>query len=473
MSLEVNKMLRQHPTVPLLGLLILLMWPVVSQCETLREAVTRTLLNHPEIVASASHTRATAEELIQAEARKFPSLALEASLGGTRLDNRDTRLRGMNDEMRQRHNVSLGLSQLLYDSGESNYEIERQRARLNSSEFAARDAAEDLVLRTVIAYLDVLRRRETLIATREHVGVLELLHDRVARRFQAGVDRASEMDLAQARLAMARGIEATEAGALAAAETSYRSLTGAMPPTALWKPEAESLRPAQALPDMVVRAQTHHPAIQAARSELLAATAASNVSRAASGPRLTLDLTVGRGHDPVLGHTDEKSLMLRFRYPLFDGGILQAKTRQSIHQKEAAQARLDLTQRRVEESLVQAYHSYETTQRRLAFLTRQIDASNRNRSALELQFQFGQRSVFDLLSGEQDYASARNTYITALYAELGALHRLLASTGQLLEFFQIETASFHPAAARDHQLMSDIWSASNRARIVNSRGSSD
>src|SRR4029077_17243695 len=104
--------------------------------------------------------------------------------------------------------------------------------------------------------------------------------------------------------------------------------------------------------------------------------------------------------------------------------------------KESDEA-LNRSRRQVEESLALAYNANLTARDQLEVLKQYVDSSAATREAYAKQFSIGQRTLLDLLNAENEYFSARFSYITGQYAELASTFRIYAGMGQLLTTLQI------------------------------------
>jgi adhesin transport system outer membrane protein len=68
----------------------------------------------------------------------------------------------------------------------------------------------------------------------------------------------------------------------------------------------------------------------------------------------------------------------------------------------------------------------------LPSLERYVKSSDTTRVAYASQFDIGQRTLLDLLDSENEYLTARSTYTSGRFIEMGARYRILNAMGQLL-----------------------------------------
>src|SRR5258706_6752386 len=220
---------------------------------------------------------------------------------------------------------------MLCDGFAVSSEVSRQRARVESSAYDVASAAEGTALRAIGAYLEVLRRQETVAAAQDNLDSHRRIHDMIRQRADAGVGRRADVDQAQSRLSLAQVNLRTEESSLRDAQVTYARIIGAPPGTLETPPVANAELPA-AEKDALEVALANHPAVRGAAADVPVAEAARTVAQAALSPRLDLQLTVIRDRDVVHGPTDDNTALLRLRFNLFAGGADLARIRQTAFQ---------------------------------------------------------------------------------------------------------------------------------------------
>ncbi|KJS19533.1 MAG: hypothetical protein VR78_03125 [Hoeflea sp. BRH_c9] len=90
---------------------------------TLKEAVGEALKSNPEILSSAENREAVEFELRQARGLYLPTLDLEASAGGRKLDSPGRRRLGTQDDSLDSADVGLTFTQTLFDGGARRAEV--------------------------------------------------------------------------------------------------------------------------------------------------------------------------------------------------------------------------------------------------------------------------------------------------------------------------------------------------------------
>ena len=403
---------------------------------TLREAVEQAVLTNPEVLAAVNHRFAADEGVKQARGGYFPRIDLNAGTGRERLDIPDSRLRGLNETTFPQRDATVTLSQMLFDGFAVRSEVARQTARVDSSAYGVAATAEELALRTVATYLEVLRRQETVAQAVDNLEAHQRIHKQIRMLSESGVGRRADLDQAESRLALAKANLRQEQSSLKDAEVSYVRLVGT-PPQALLIPAS----PDQALPMSEAlaldAALAGHPSVKSAEADVALASAVNSGVKAALSPRVDLELAKRRANDIVRGSTKDLSITLRLRYNFSRGGADLARISETGFQIQEANEALNRTRRQVQEDVAQAYNANVTARERLDLLRQYVDASAATRESYAKQFSIGQRTLLDLLNAENEYFNARLAYSTGQYAQLASAFRIFAGMGQLLSQLRI------------------------------------
>ncbi len=431
---------------PLLASAAILVASTGAQAGSIVDTVRAALETNPEIEQVRADRRAIDQELRQARARWLPSIDLRAAAGPERSHNTNTKDPGSGDdsELLFRSEAQLRLSQLLFDGFETQGEIERQRARVDSAARRVEEAAEFIALDAVEAHLEVLRRTRIVELNEENVAEHERILAKVRRLEREGRGDIADVRQTEARLAEAQANLATARGLLAEARATYEKVAGIKPENLIaGKPPTGDL-PATA--DAAAElASVSNPTVLIAAVDVDVAAAELKKARAGYYPRLEAELRAGvaDGADGVDMTTDQEAAMLVLRYNLFRGGADIAREREAFHRINEARAVLAKTRRKAEEEARISFSALETARARTVALRSKAEAQRRTRDAYASQFEIGQRSLLDLLDAENELFLARVALTTAEFTERFAVYRLLAVTGDLLDTLDVAPPREH------------------------------
>jgi adhesin transport system outer membrane protein len=407
-----------------------------THAETLREAVDLAVRTNPQALEAQNRRFAADEGVKVARGGYFPRVELSSGIGREHLNDAYSRSMGMSNDTFTRRQASATLTQMIFDGFGVRSAVEQQRAQVRSSAYQVAATADDLALRVTAAYLEVLRRSETVVAARENFNAHQLLYQQIKRRSDSGVGRGADLVQAQARVASAMDTLRSEEGALQDAEFEYVRLVGTRP-KALVKPTYPAAELPRTQKIAVDQALFVHPTIKIAEADVDAARAQKSEAQAAFYPRFEIELGANHDNDRIRGLADDQSVMLRVRYNLFQGGSDRARVQQAAFRvRESAEA-VNRVRQQVEQDTSTAFNDNQTARERLVALTEYVESSAATREAYAKQFHIGQRALLDLLNSENEYYNARVSFITGYYAELMTAYRVFSAIGRLLTVLDI------------------------------------
>ena len=177
----------------------ILIWGVgQTHAETLQDAVYYMLQTHPEVRAQSWNRLARDEQVKQARADYWPTLNVQYSTGYDDVD-----ADAPYDSTTHPKQTILSLRQNVFRGFRTKYEVERQKANVNSEAYKIQGTAEDIALKTSKVFTDVLRQLEILDLAKQNVLTHQRIFDQIKLRSESGIDRKSDFDQVKARLALA------------------------------------------------------------------------------------------------------------------------------------------------------------------------------------------------------------------------------------------------------------------------------
>lgn len=403
----------------------------VANGTTISEAVNQTIRTNPDILIDANRKLSIDEAVKQAEGGYYPKIDFNLGYGTEWSENITTRPKSGHDDTLTRGEAGLTLSQLIYDGSATSSEVDRQQARLSSASRKVMGTSEQIGLKAIEAYLNVLRRSELLKLAQANLDVHDKTFGQIKIRSEGGIGRKADLDQAQSRLSLSQANVASAEANLREANIAYNRVVGVMPDS-LVKPEIVEA-PASVDEALNVSLESN-PILRSAMADIEAAQAQNKTAESLLKPRLHLELGTNFNND--LDGVDYKNndayAMLRMRYNLFNGGSDVAKISETTIQIQEATEVFHRTQRQVEESLRLSWNSMVTAQDRLPKLKATAEAAARTRDGYAQQFNLGQRTLLDLLDSENELYTGRSNYLDAQYIDLFSRYRLMADMGKLL-----------------------------------------
>ena len=365
------------------------------------------------------------EQLVpQARSALLPTLGANASttwtereFPGSILLNQDFNDHGWNAQLRQ---PILNM--------EAWFAYRSARASVNAAQRGLEADEQNLIIRTVRAYLNVLRAQDLLDSTTAEETAVKRQLEQVQQRFEVGLVAITDVLESQAVYdsAVVRRIQAD--GDHDIFFQSLSTLTGIT--------YAELARLSEELPIVnpspmdetawVEEAMQSNLDILAAQEQLSAAR--RNERARFAGHLPTVDATVTQVHS-VTGSpnffnadtTDQTVYALELNLPLYTGGFTNSRRKEASALKRQAQELLLNQQRTVMRDVRNLYQAVATDVVRVKARFKAIESSRSALEATQTGYEVGTRNVVDVLQAQQllfrsqfDYADSRYNYVLNL-----------------------------------------------------------
>lgn len=402
----------------------------------LRQVVQQAVDANPDVQAQWHAFLAAGHEYESVRAGFLPSVDVYATVG--RQFERVNR-----DPSTDYDRVGLGVSltQMLYDGFFTSSQAQRfDHARMVRF-YELLESTEEVALEAVRAYIDVARYQQLLEFAKESYVAHKVVYDQILDRSRAGVGRGVDLELAAGRLALAESNLLTETANLHDVTARYVRIVGEAPPANL--PELTGFSGVPVARDEALKqAYEYSPRLKAAVANIRAGQEQVNTRRAAYHPRL--DFRVRQDYARSLDNSDvrerEGAVELVLNYNLYRGGADKARLRQAAEELNADRDVREKVCRDIRQDLSIALNDVASLESQMRYLDQHQLSMSKAREAYRQQFDIGQRTLLDLLDGENEYFDARRAYANAHYNRLHAQARALANMGRLLEALDIVRA---------------------------------
>lgn len=408
----------------------ILLTPLPAMAMSLEEAVASAIDTHPRIQQFYARYRSVDRDQREATADYLPQLTVRGQIGPEWTNYRSGQ--EIDEELTQ-DEVSVRLSQLIFDGFRTSANMKRLDREAEAERLALISAAENLALEVSAAYLETLKAKDLAQLSLKHVQDHEDVLQFITSRTERGL--ASESDIAQvsARLADARSSLLAATNNLEDRQTLLRSLVGADIQDALVRPVPDSNLIPEEREKAINLALEHHPQLDAAAADIEAAEQEVTLNKAGYWPRFSIEADAVRGHDigGFEGRDEDARVLLVMEYDLYAGGRDSARSASSqwrLHEAKAVRAG---TQRQVKDEVELAWRGRQVLERQKGVLQTSVDAASAAERGYIRQYDLGRRTLLDVLNAKVELYLARRNYLQASYDELIASYRLLNATGQL------------------------------------------
>lgn len=390
--------------------------------------------------ARAAHL-AGQEKLPQGRALLLPSIHLS---GNTTWNEMDIQYRGAStfpggQRDYNSNGATLSLTQPIYRRQNwAQYEQGKLLAAQAELQYLA--AQQDLILRVAQAYFDVLLAQDAAaLAKAQKEAIAEQLAQ-AKMSFEVGTATITDTHEAQARYDLA---DAGEISALNDLEIRKRALekiigkqpealAGLAPGMPLQGPDpADMSKWVESAEGNNLQVQVQRAAVEIANQE---------VERNRGGHHPTLDLVASYSDTGASGSsfgvgndTKASAIGLQLNLPLYQGGAIRSRVRESVANQEKTRQDLEQTVRQTALSTREAYFGVTSGMSQVRALEQALLSSQSSLDSTKLGLEVGVRTNVDVLNAQQQLFTTKRDLHKARYGYLLNRLKLKSAAGTLVE----------------------------------------
>lgn len=408
---------------------------------TLSNAVDRALATHPAVAAARATVDVAAADVGQMRAAWYPLVSLDGALNKFEkpmivwpLHGLDLRYPPAFDtDLSQ---ASLGAAYTMYDFGARSSRIRAAEAQRGVADASLEGAAQQVLGRTITAYLRVLTTREILVAENQRVAALTAEAQRARTRLAAGkaarldtLRAAAELAAAHAeRVVSAANVEVAEFDLARVMDVPFVSIHDATlaPVQLAHARETEPDRHA-----LLSQARAANADVQAAERRANAARASIGAAKAGRLPQFQATSAIVDRSNVTGRWLSEWQVGVGMSWPLFTGGARLRAVDRAQATARAAEEQLRLTQLATEQQMDEGRAAYDASRARVIALNAAVQQAEEVARITALARDVGDGTQTDYLLAEAALFRARSTLIQARNAQIAARVELARVLGDL------------------------------------------
>ena len=368
-----------------------------------RERVLGAVQLHPEVQVARASLAGSLEATRELEAAKLPQVNGRADTTGQSLDR--STINGVPERRYETASVGLTLSQSVYDFGANDTAVGAGRERAAAATARLDGRRDDLALRAVQAWHEVIRARRLLAQARLNMQSMESIVNYLQRRFELGGGPVSDVWRAQSRVADAKASLSSAQTRVRGTEAGFREIFDAAP-GALELP-AMPLLDRQAIAADPLTLVREYPAVRSAEASRRAAEQDLDLVLRRERPTIGFELSalrrdlVGKGAPGT-----DLTAALVLRYSFYSGGADQARAAQAAHRAVEAAEQVRGVTVQVERALAQALATEDNAAATLSARREGVTLAVQALRAVREQFANRRGSLLDLLSAQESLHAA-------------------------------------------------------------------
>ncbi len=455
---KVNKLSRLGSFVGILAV-----FSVNAYAINLHEVIEQAVLSNPSILEQYNQKISREYEVEVADGGYYPKINFDAGGGYKRTESDTTRNAGDGGAVDYTAwEAQIALKQMLFDGFLTSSEKARQKKRVESAFFELYNLAEEIAVASVEAYVNVLLYQTYVDFAKSNMTSHEKMFDQIEMRSMLGADDQSSLSQMRGRLKLAFSNVEAESNNLKDRWTEYLEIVGSLPKDALEEVEFNITLP-ETYEETLDYALANHPALARSKADIEQFKLQKQASKSFYYPRVELELTSDwqdTYDDGILklGKSNNQSAMIRVNYNLYNGGSDKARVNKDQFLRQGADEHLEWQRRRVEKDVAFAWHTYKSSEKRLAFLEDYVKSTEETSEAYLQQFQIGERTLLDLLNTENEIFEARKEFLQVKYQNILAKYRVLTSMGTILEKTKVKvyTDEYYQADDINDEVVNDL-----------------
>lgn len=404
----------------------------------LRDLVLIVLENHPELGQAEAESRLASVRIKEAKSGAYPQFMVSGSYGNEKQKLYET---NRNNTYENQVQSQFRLTQPIVDSS-IKANIKRVKANSLSVDWQLVSTREQLILRTVELYVEILKNhqltelaRKNLRLHREYVAQMK----EIARK---DVGRASDLPVAQSRVALAESILTTRLAKLENARLMWRSHSGMTAPDVraigninVLIDDIGKVPLPETLEQAVSESIDASPQLQKALSELKGSWHNLEISKSATKPKINAEAQTrtGQNYGYITGRQDDVSVGINLQWNLpFNPGFKYGNkaAREAIYASESA---VDATIYKIRAAVETQWYELLANQNSLNSYEEYQASTESVVNSYAEQFKIGKRSLLDVLNAENEAFTAKTNIINTQSDLTLSAWRLLGLRGMLME----------------------------------------
>jgi adhesin transport system outer membrane protein len=405
----------------------------------LGEAVGAAVLSHPLMGAQAARVTGSLADVRTAQGATRPQLQVYAGSGGSYLGtyaNYPQQFGSVDVPGASRSDAGFTLRQLVYDFGAAKADIARSKSLVDAERLRLADQAEDIALRTVNAYFNLLEESELIALIDKVVADDNNFANLVKLNESQGNGTVADVNRIRSKVIEVEAVRTDITTSYRTAEDEFFRLTKLDP--------AQVRRPSAGLPHIP---SSFEPALEAAKQSnpsllALSASGASIDYQLASQQAQRLPRVDVQGDGLVKHYVGnpaasqgvvDSRLMLMVSYKLLDGGIMASQADRIVEDRKANDFKTLDEKESIELNLRRFYQALSANRtKETAAIQGTATAQKANTLYLE-QFKAGKRTVFEVLDSRMVVFTMQKNAVNGKYEQLRAAYGILRNMGRLVE----------------------------------------
>jgi adhesin transport system outer membrane protein len=406
---------------------------------SLSDAVGTAVLNHPLMGAQAAKLTGSLADVRTAEGAAKPQMQVYAGSGGSYLgaySNSPVQFGSVEIPGSSRTDAGFTLKQLVFDFGAARADIARSKSLADAERLRLADQAEDIALRTVNAYLNLLEQEELIALIDKVVADDNGFAELVKLSEKQGNGTLADVNRIKSKVIELEALRTDIKTAYSTAQDEFFRLTR-LDSSKVGRPASIASQIPPSFDVAYEAARQYNPSLLALKANGVSIDRQLASQKAQQLPRVDLqsDGLVKHymgGPTASTGVVDTR-LMLMASYKLTDGGVLSAQTERIREDRRANEFRTVDERESIELNLKRFYQALSANRTKESAAVQGISTAQKAHSLYLEQFKAGKRTVFEVLDSRMVAFTMQKNAVNAKYEQMRAAYGILRNMGRLVE----------------------------------------
>lgn len=418
--------------------------PFMSHATDLMDIYQQALDNDPLFKQAYSTYMSSSEAIPQARSALYPQMGIKAQIARN-YENVVTADGSLVSTYNSNY-WQVNSSQALFNY-QAWSQVQQAKASVKAAQATFNDAAQNLILRTASAYFQVLLAKDTLNFAEAKKRANKRQFDQAEQRFKVGLDAITSVYEAKAAYDQSVAQVISSRNNQINQNENLRKLTNHVyehlsplrdSRIPLVKPEPDNVT------EWVNTGLRQNYKLFSAKYRLLSSRENIKTQSSASWPTIALQGNAIQTHiQSNINSTDSTtsffvpfkqttaSLAVAMNFPIFQGGLVEAKTRQAQYDFQTSSQQLEQTYRDVEVNSRIAFNTIIDGISKVKADRQTIISQQNSLESTEAQFQVGTRTMVDVVNAQQRLFEAQEQLASDQYNLINAFLNLKYLAGTL------------------------------------------
>lgn len=397
---------------------------------TLEQTFRKVYQENPSLEASRYGLKATHELYPQALAGWHPTVTAEGSITSTDIESGNFN----QGDGATTKSMSISAEQPIFRGFRTVSESDSARSRIRAGFDRLKQTEQNVFLRTVESYMNVIRDRMIVNLQDKNRKILAQELESLQARFDAGDVTKTDVKQAESRLSIARADDERARGDLKTSDAIFEEVVGIAPPKDMVMPIINFPLP-KTTAQMIALVNQNNPELGAARNEHEASKSDIDVAASDLYPQVSAFASHIKEYDPQPGIVDESStstIGLRARITLYEGGRTKSRIREAKNRENQRYIETLVAEKTVKSDVMRNWSQLQAYTAELTARDLAISAAKLSAEGVREEARLGERTVLDTLDAEQEMLEAEVARARTQRDLIVTSYALAASLGMLL-----------------------------------------